>query len=320
MASSATLTRRSVDYIKRNCRALAEDPSYFWVKTLARFELARDLAKRAHAAPKLSAPSERTGAHEPADEPPRPSPPRPPRVSVDHGLQGALTLLEREGYYVGLRLTQDALTELMRRVQLATCYGDGHSDWPFQGEQRQQAERRYERSFRRGSYLQQHEHWPEFRALREDPCLLTLAERYLGCAPVYLRSELCWSYPHPSSPRDGALERGPFACEIQDFRRLTFAFYLTDVGSGDGPHSYIKKNPRRRPLSHQLLGARCGELSEQELTRTYGRDQFVTIYGPKGLGFMGDPYYLHRSAAPTQREHLLLQIEFGCKRYRAAYH
>ena len=165
----------------------------------------------------------------------------PTRVTTDHGLVGALSLLERDGYYVGLRITQGLLTDLLLRIESATCYGDAESDVPFQAERRVQAEQHYQRVFQRGSYLHQPETWPEFQALREDPGILALATNYLGCAPVYLHSEVAWTYPRSVDSERPLGTPPPFKCEIQGFRSLAFSFYLTDVGAGDGPHTYIKK-------------------------------------------------------------------------------
>src|SRR5690606_4897194 len=107
-------------------------------------------------------------------------------------------------------------------------------------------------------------------------------------------------------------------CDINDYRTIKFFFYLTDVSAENGPHAYIKKSPLQRSALHQLLGQRCASLSEDDLMRKYGK-QLVTVCGSAGSGFAGDPYYFHRGTTPVRGERLLLQIEFGCRRYRTWY-
>ena len=84
-------------------------------------------------------------------------------------------------------------------------------------------------------------------------------------------------------------------------------------------HEYIKKRPVRRTLKHQMLGQRCSDIPDETLVRTYGADQLVTVCGPAGSGFVGDPYYFHRGAHPSEGVRALLQIELGCRAYRTWY-
>ncbi len=304
MALRATLTQKSVDYLIRNYRYLVDDPAFFWMKTLARFELARDIAKRTSTVPPL--PSEPTPAYT-------------PHITADHGTKGAISVLEQDGYYVGLRLSQGTLSKLLGRLQRATCYADRDISAPFRLDRKAESEAVHKRKFKLGSYLAQQDEWPEFRTILNDPTLQAIAKSYLNCQPVYMRSEIMWSFPNMVSSDERRANAQVFHCDINDFRTLKFFFYLTDVGPGAGPHTYIKKNPRQRTLAHQLLGQRCASIPDELLEQTYGSDQVVTIYGPAGLGFAGDPYYFHRGTAPTAEPRLLLQIEMGCKRYRTWY-
>jgi hypothetical protein len=305
MAASATLAKKSVQYLKKNYKYLAQDPSFFWMKTVARFELARDLKKRVSTVP-LGFPMP-----EPANDVGH-------VISAD-GTDGALSVLEREGYYVGLKLAPRTLQNLLRRARESTCYGNRDPGLPFRIDELSSAEQRYGRSFKLGSYFKQPESWPEFQAICEDDSLRAIARDYLGCAPVYMRSDLMWSFPRAMTTQDRLANAQVFHCDINDFRTLKFFFYLTQVGPGGGPHAYIKKGPRQRTLKHQLLGQRCAAIPDEELERTYGAEQIVTVCGPAGLGFAGDPYYFHRGTTPTTENRLLLQIEMGCKRYRTWY-
>jgi hypothetical protein len=238
-------------------------------------------------------------------------------LSLDHGTEGALSFLEREGYYVGLRLAQDTLSSLLAQARITTCYGDGNLGMPYRAEERGTAEQRYQCSFERGSYLSQHERWEAFQALREDRRLLALATRYLACTPTYQRSEILWTYPRSAAP--GSRTEPPAANESVScsgesldpqqapIRRLTFTFYLTDVATSDGPQTYIRRSLTPCEPGADVRG-RDGRGSSEKCARARS-DQLVNIYGPRGLGFAGDPRLLSRCASPALREHLTLQIE-----------
>lgn len=304
MAPRATLAQKSVDYLKRNYRYLVDDPAFFWMKTLARFEIARDIAKRTSVLPPPPAP---------------PSSDYVPHITAEHSPKDAVTVLENEGYYVGLKLSEHALQRLLTRVRRATCYADRDLSLPFHIDDKEEAESVHKRRFKVGSYLTQQDEWPEFRSILNDPTLQSIAQNYLNCPPVFMRSEILWSFPLPVSEAERRANAQVFHCDINDFRTLKFFFYLTDVGPDTGPHVYIKKNPRQRTLIHQLLGQRCASIPDELLEQTYGKDQVVTLCGPAGFGFAGDPYYFHRGTTPTREARLLLQIEMGCKRYRTWY-
>jgi hypothetical protein len=305
--SPAALAQKSLGYLTRNYRYAAKDPRFLAMKTLARFEAARTLAKRVSSippsAPALSPPASSCVAIASQED---------PNTVVD--------TLEREGYYVGLRLTSSVLEGLLKRAATAPCYGDRRKDAQFLIADREAKEAEVGKAFKLASYFDQQEEWEEFQVLRDSPYIRSIAAGYLGTQPVYLRSELCWSFARPGSVADRIACAQVFHCDINDFRSLKFFFYLTDVDLDNGPHSYIKKTAGGgRTLFHQLLGQRCASLPDDELVESYGVENVRTICGPAGFGFVGDPYYFHRGDTPVRGSRLLLQMEFGYRRYRTWY-
>lgn len=301
--SSRALVRKSLDYVGRNYRYLVEDPKFFVMKYAARFERFRTWSG---------------GADPYADE-----------HLLGIGDSALLPLcaytdvvdtLRAEGYFVGLTLRPDLVEGFVRRAHATTCYADRDPQRPvppgFDHARRSSGQR----SPRVASYLDQQEAWPEFQELRNDQALQAIAHAYLGHQPLYLRSDLTWSYPGDDVSHQERLANAQvFHCDINDFRTLKFFFYLTDVGLGSGPHAYIKKSPMPRTLRHQLLGQRCASLSEADLLASYPANDVVTVCGRAGTGFAGDPYYFHRGTSPTSEVRLLLQLEFGIRRYRTWY-
>jgi len=302
MPANLTLAQKSVKYLQKNYRYFVEDPHFFWMKTMARFEFARDWAGRNG----LTAQERLASA-------------RPTALSEDLDVGEVLSTLRREGYYVGMQIRPSILAGLLEHVRTTPCYADRDRALPFLIEDRAAMEEKLGRRLKVASYFGQQEDWPAFRALKSDPAISAIAEAYLGCEPVFVRTEIFWSFPGAATRSAKLANAQVFHCDINDFRTLKFFFYLSDVGPGDGPHSYIKKNARKRTLVHQLMGQRCASLPEELLIDTYGADQVVTVCGKAGLGFVGDPYYFHRGSQPVENSRLLMQVEVGCRRYRTWY-
>lgn len=298
---SRALARKSVEYALRNYRYLVADPRFFVMKYAARFERVRALAS-------ASDPDETARRLRGLDS-------TAFRVACD--LPQVLATLRAEGYFVGLQLRPEIVDNLVRRARASVAYAERDPDKPVvAGRSSPAAAQRPQVA----SYLDQQEDWPEFQIVRHDRALQEIARAYLGCDPVYLRSELAWSYPNPAASRSERLANAQvFHCDINDYRTLKFFFYLTPVDVGAGPHAYMKKSPTERSLRHQLLGHRCASIPEERLLAHYAANDVVTICGPAGTGFVGDPYYFHRGTSPTTAARLMLQIEFGMRRYRTWY-
>lgn len=305
MASSSnlTLTQRSVRYLQKNYKYIVSDPYFFWMKTMARFEFAREWA----AGDEHATESALRAVH-------------PAALADDFDPSDAVETLRREGYFVGMKLRPALLAQLLENVRTTECFADRDRELPFLVGERGALEERLGRRVRVASYFGQQEQWPAFQALKTDPAIAAIARAYLGCEPVFLRTEIFWSFAGSQASRSTRLANAQvFHCDINDFRTLKFFFYLTDVGPNEGPHAYIKKNARKRTLVHQLMGQRCASIPDETLIEKYGKRQVVTVCGPAGTGFVGDPYYFHRGSAPSERDRLLLQIEVGCRRYRTWY-
>ena len=300
MTGVGTIARKSAAYVAKNYRFLATDPSFFWMKTAARFELAREWASR----PK-------DGSTEIAND--------SPLVRAAHDTATVIETLRADGYYVGFTLAPDVLSELMACARTFVCYGDRDRRLAFHIDDRAAFEQRLGRKLKLANYYDQQLEWPVFMRLNRDPWLKAIARAYLGHAPVVVRSEVLWSFSTPATTAERLKHAQVLHCDINDFKTLKLFFYLTDVGPNNGPHEYIKKRPVKRTLMHQILGQRCAGIPDETLLRTYGADQLVTVCGPAGTGFAGDPYYFHRGAHPSEGVRALLQIELGCRAYRTWY-
>lgn len=300
LPKSADIARKLSGYVRKNYGYYEKDPAFFWMKNLGRFELARSWVTKPRGAAQQA-----PGAWS-------------ANVTSADSTANVVATLNDEGYYVGLKLSPTTMASLRQSVASTPCYAERDPKRPFLIGQKAAVEQRTGRKIKVASYFDQQEEWPAFAAMRDDPALLAIAEAYLGCKPVYLRSELAWSFPTEATTAEKIAAAQVFHCDINDYKILKFFFYLSDVGPGSGPHAYIKKGPLARTAKHQLLGQRCASVPDEELIGTYP-GQMVTVCGGEGLGFVGDPYYFHRGATPVDNDRLLMQVEFGRRHYSAWY-
>lgn len=285
-------------YAAKKYRYLKADPNFFWMSTVARFEFVRDLATRSKA----------NGSEFPSL-----------LIHAAHDSADVLKILRAEGYYVGLMLAPEVVSELIACARSTVCYGDRDPNIPFKIDEREQVERWIGRKFRLANHFDRQLLWPMFGRLLRDPWLCSLIGAYLGRSPIFLRSEVLWSFATPATFEQRRSAAQVLHCDINDYKTLKIFFYLTDVGPNNGPHQYIKKCPTRRTLAHQILGQRCASIPDEELLRVYSANELVTVCGPAGTGFIGDPYYFHRGLVPTEGTRVMVQMEFGCRAYRCWY-
>ena len=243
-----------------------------------------------------------------------------PLIRAAHDSATVLKTLQTEGYYVGFTLAPDVVSELMACARSTVCYGDRDPSLPFKIDDPAVFEQSLGRKLRLANHFEQLLEWPMFSRLTRDPWLNEIARGYLGRDPLFLRSEVLWSFATPATFDERRSAAQVLHCDINDFKTLKVFFYLTDVGPHNGPHQYVKKGPVKRTLMHQMLGQHCASIPDDTLLRIYGANQMVTVCGPAGTGFAGDPSYFHRDAHPCEGCRVLAQMEFGCRAYRTWYY
>lgn len=142
---------------------------------------------------------------------------------------------------------------------------------------------------------------PHILQLANDPALLTLAARYIGCKPTLSAVGMRWSFP--AQCEGEGLQA--FHRDSDDWRFMKVFVYLTDVDEGGGPHVYVKGTHRTRaPL-------RLRPYSDAEVKTAYGESQVVATIGPAGFAFAADTYGIHKGTVPTMRPRLLLQFQYS---------
>ncbi|MEO1589945.1 MAG: hypothetical protein AAFU71_01500 [Cyanobacteria bacterium J06632_22] len=225
----------------------------------------------------------------------------------------AAVVLRRHGLLTGLQLGAAPLSALQTFARQTLCYGDRDPACPFNYGQHALAQTTYQRTFALANYptvgqtsvLQQ---------LRQDPTILEIAENYLQVPPVFVGSELWWSFAASTDPLTQCKAAQVFHCDIDDYRAIRFFFYLTDVDAHSGPHMYIQGSHRQKSWLHQLAGGRATEAS---LKVFYGDTAITTIHGPAGIGFAEDSFGYHMGQPPQTTDRLMLVMLFTMQDYGA---
>jgi len=171
---------------------------------------------------------------------------------------------------------------------------------------------------------------PHLLEIANNPQLLAIAHRYLGCTPTLYSMNAWWSF---SGQASGAKYAQSFHRDLDDFRFCTLFLYLTDVDDARGPHVFIRRTHKPQLVTAHLEGAgaagllrfspddqariRGGALFESD---GYGSDAIVealfgglidTIVGPAGTGILADTTAFHKGVPPKDGDRLMFWARYG---------
>ena len=254
--------------------------------------------------------------------PPSPSMSSPP-------LDAVVRTMAEEGYCsFGDLLRRDQVDAIVAHFRSRPCF-NAHVQGSSDGVPRRVGEGA--EAFHYGSYaLKDIVEAPALIELANDPNLLTVAERYLGCTPTLYSLNAWWSFPGHAKP---ARVSQSFHRDLDDFRFCTLFVYLTDVDEHNGPHVYVRRTHRPDLLEQEL--ARAGSQALESLEPTirdavasgrilrgqgYGIDPAIlgplrhlidVIPGPAGSGLLADTYGFHMGIPPAKAPRLIFWARYG---------
>ena len=284
-------------YCEQSYHCLIKNPSLFLMRKVGRFELVRNAICRLSQNPERSLQLFYNS----------------PSIFKDLNVEEVVSALKTDGLYAGLELPQNIVEDVQQYAMNTPCYGNRDENLPFLFAEKGQAEAKFQKVFRCASYptLPQ----PSIQKVVYDPGLLAIATAYLGAVPVYVASELLWSFPVETTWDEQIQMAQVFHYDLDDYRSIKFFFYLTDVGLTSGPHASIRGTHKNKRLIHQLLGQRCASIPDHQIVSDYGAENVVTLVGDAGFGFVEDSCCFHKGSLPTERARLMLQVEFSINYY-----
>jgi hypothetical protein len=142
---------------------------------------------------------------------------------------------------------------------------------------------------------------PYVMQLFNHPEILNLAEAYLGCKPTLDNISCWWSY----GERTNAKGTQRFHRDFDSIGGFKVFFYLTNVGSEQGPHEYIIGSHTERKFE---TGA---AISDDLLWRQYERKKACVITGKAGTSFVADTFGIHRGQLPISGKRLILSAQYN---------
>jgi len=226
-------------------------------------------------------------------------------------LPDVLPSLLSKGVYADLILRHDLVSEIANFAATTPCTSRSEPVRQFLPSDINLANHGRDKDVIAAYYFDRVNECPAIGAIERDAVLNDIAAAYIGTNPIHIRTRLWWSFPATrfTDADLHAAAQDRFHFDLNDFRTLKFFFYITDVDSGGGPHSYISGSHRKRKLKYQF-NSMVGH-DEASLRRDYPGNDFKTITGAAGTGFIEDPFIFHLGQVCQTRSRLVLEIEFG---------
>ncbi len=152
----------------------------------------------------------------------------------------------------------------------------------------------------------------DIQALATDGSLLSVAQAYLRCQPVFMGCCMWWSTAFSDESISKAAQLYHF--DMPHAKFLKIFVYLTDVDEEQGPHVVVR-NTHRRKLRAFLEDRR---FSDEEVLAHYSADRIVTFAGATGTMFAEDTSSLHKGTRVKQGHRLLLQLMYATSGFGGA--
>ena len=224
-------------------------------------------------------------------------------------------LLQKDGVYLDFSLPSNIRDGILYQTRTQNCYAGGRTDMGFKISEKSEIDRVHKRPFYVARYFNISSSWSEISQLATDPKLQEIASKYIGQQAIYTGASLFWTFPIQGASEDFDQQQFKyFHYDVDDLAGLRFCFYLSEVDDESGPHLCIRGSHLKKSLLH-VLNFFSRIQSEENLSKLYPREQFATIKGDSGYGFIEDTFCFHRGIAPKSKPRLFLQLHFAAHNY-----
>ncbi|PTU32366.1 phytanoyl-CoA dioxygenase family protein [Stenotrophobium rhamnosiphilum] len=142
---------------------------------------------------------------------------------------------------------------------------------------------------------------PRLLAVANDPEILDIAGRYLGCKPTLAYLAVWWSYP----TEIGAQQAENFHRDVDDWRFLKLFVCLSDVGPDNGPHKYVTNSVESEKLRE------IRRFTDQEVESVFGIENIKCLTGHPGQAFLEDTFGIHKGQPVKQGRRLMFQAVYS---------
>ena len=224
-------------------------------------------------------------------------------------------VLKRDGVYLDFSLPSNILESILYQTKTQNCYAGGRVDMGFKISEKSEVDLIHSRPFYVARYYNISSSWSGISQLAADPKLREIAAKYIGNQAKYTGASLFWTFPVQGESHDSDQQQFQhFHYDIDDFASLRFCFYLSEVDDESGPHLCIRGSHIKKTW-FQVINFFSRIQSEADLSKLYHREQFATITGKPGYGFIEDTFCYHRGITPKSKPRLFLQLHFAAHNY-----
>jgi hypothetical protein len=157
----------------------------------------------------------------------------------------------------------------------------------------------------------------DVQSLLSDPSILALAQEYLQCRPVADVLSMWWQTNYGGQPDAQAAQF--FHFDMDRIKWLKVFIYLTDVGSENGPHSFVRGSHRTGTIPPSLLLRGYARLTDQDVHENYPEGDCLEFSAPRGSIIVEDTRGLHKGANVRRGPRLLLQLQFSNSLFGTEY-
>lgn len=147
---------------------------------------------------------------------------------------------------------------------------------------------------------------PTVQQLMADPVVISVAQQYIKSLVIFTTVGMWWTTPYGCNKPSSALAQ-QYHFDMDRIKFIKFFLYLTDVGSADGPHCYVRGSCQRKPQALR----RDGRFQDEEIQANYDASDLVEFIAPKGTLIADDTRGFHKAKMPTGGNRLILEFELA---------
>lgn len=140
-----------------------------------------------------------------------------------------------------------------------------------------------------------------------DPAVLNIAQNYLGGLPVFDFVAMWW-HTESATPDKHAAQY--FHFDMDRIRWIKFFFYLTNVNSDSGPHTFIERSHADGGIPLNLRSKGYARLTDDEVSASFPEKMWKEFVGPRGSMIVEDTRGLHKGKHVLKGDRLLFQIQY----------
>jgi hypothetical protein len=144
---------------------------------------------------------------------------------------------------------------------------------------------------------------PHLLEIANNPSILAVCARVLGCKPTISNMSAWWSLPGHKAAEHAQL----FHRDVDDWKFIKLFVYLTDVDENAGPHVYVRRSHQR----DVLLPYRVARFTDDEVKAVFPESDILKLTGKAGDAFLANTYGIHKGLLPLTRRRLLFQVQYS---------